>query len=394
MGLTKNKSLNIPVMYASTTIGGMLFFLPVLALYFESRLFTATNVAMVFSIEAFCLVIFEIPTGAVADLFGRKRTLILSRLADLSGLTFLYFAKSMPMFAGYAFMNALARSLNSGTENAIIYDTLKGEGQEQQYKKAIGIYQALWPLGASAGSIIGGYMAKNSIQSSVLWSFAPVLVTLVLTCFLKEPDYQKAGHRKILEHMGGAVKTICGNRQLSILVLASLIMVSLGESVHYLSPLFYSFKQLPIQYFGYVSAAVYGLSSLGHYYSHSFSKLAGDKAALIVAAIASPVLTLAATLLSGAGSIALFVLPSICFGLKNPVMDHMINREVPSSQRATVLSANSFAGQLGIAAAAPVFGAMTQSYNINRSVQISALVLLIVPLWLAQLSDKTGNKNE
>jgi len=382
------KSRNIPIMYATAAIGGMLFFLPVLALYFQSKLYTATNVALVFSIEAICLVLFEVPTGAVADLFGRKRTLILSRVADLSGLAFLYFARSMPMFVGYAVFNALARSLSSGTENAMIYDTLKEEGREQHYKKTIGIYYALWPLGASAGSIIGGYLAKVSLQLPVLWTFLPYTLTFIGCLFLKEPSYQREEHRNIVRHMKGAFKLIAGNKQILVLISASLAMMSLGETVHYFSPLFFKFKLIPIQYFGYVSALTYGLSSLGHYLSHSFAKQLGDKVSLIGITLLSPVLTLAATFTGGWGTLVLFTLPSICFGLKNPVIDHLLNKEVSSGQRATVISINSFASQLGIAAAAPLFGFIAQAFNINRAVQASAIVLMAVPLMLLLLKDQ------
>lgn len=381
------KSHNIPIMYAIAVAGGMLFFLPVLALYFQSKLYTTTNVALVFSLEAVCLVLFEVPTGAVADLFGRKKTVILSRTADLLALVFLFFARSMPMFAGYAVFNALARSLSSGTESALIYDTLKEEGREYQYKKIIGIHYALWPLGASAGSIIGGYLAKDSLQLPVLWTFLPIGLTLAGSLFLKEPSYQKEGHRNIARHMKGAFKLIAGNKQMLVLILASLAMMSLGETVHYLSPLFFKFKQIPIQYFGYISAITYGLSSLGHYLSHGFSKRLGDKMSLIVLTLLSPVLTLAATFAGGWGTVVLFTLPSICFGLKNPVIDHLLNREVSSGQRATVMSVNSFAGQLGIAAVAPLFGLIAQVFNINRAVQASAVVLLAVPLMLLLLKD-------
>ncbi|MBI4726300.1 MFS transporter [candidate division TA06 bacterium] len=382
------KSLNIPLMYAITVAGGMLFFLPVLALYFQSKLYTATNVALVFSIEAVCLVLFEVPTGAVADLFGRKRTILLSRLADLSAVVLLYFAKTMPMFAGYALLNALARSLSSGTESALIYDTLKEEGREQQYKKIIGIHYALWPLGASAGSIIGGYLVKDSLQLPVLWTFLPVGLTFIGCLFLKEPRYQRKEHRNIFRHMKDAFRTISGNKQLIVLISASLVMMSLGETIHYLSPLFFKFKLIPIQYFGYISALTYGLSSLGHYLSNSFVKWMGDRVSLIVITLLSPILTLAATFAGSWGTVVLFTLPSICFGLKNPVIDHLLNKEISSGQRATIISANSFASQLGIAATAPLFGFIAQTFNINRAVQASSLVLLAVPLLLLLLQDQ------
>src|SRR3989338_498961 len=96
------KSKNIPLMYAIEFLGGFLFFLPVLALYFEQSLFSIKNVAIIFAIEAISVAIFEIPTGALSDIFGRKKVVIMDFATILVALTFLLVGGNMFMFIGYA----------------------------------------------------------------------------------------------------------------------------------------------------------------------------------------------------------------------------------------------------------------------------------------------------
>ena len=84
------KSKNILLMYVIHVISGLMFFIPIIALYLEKDLFTITNVAIIFAVEAIAMTIFEMPTGAIADLFGRKKTLIFSSIICLLGLVFLY----------------------------------------------------------------------------------------------------------------------------------------------------------------------------------------------------------------------------------------------------------------------------------------------------------------
>lgn len=388
IGKIEIKSRNIPLMYATTVIGGLLFFLPVLALYFEKELFTATNVAIIFAVEAFAMVLFEIPTGAISDLFGRRKTIILANIVTLCALLFLYIGGSMIMFMLYAIFNAFARSLTSGTDQAIIYDSLQEEGNKQHYKKIIGIYGALWPLGASLGSIIGGYLAKASLQLTVEASFIPIAIAFVLTLFLKEPKYEKEEHKNILRHMVNAAKLIIHSKQLIILVLIFFIMMALGESVHLLSPLFFKFKQLPIEYFGWIAALTFGFSSLGFYLSHDVSEKIGNKKTLILVSTLSPLFILAATLLLGIPLVAFWTSASIFFGIKNPIISHLLNLEVASGQRATVISINNFMGQLGVAAIAPLFGYFAELYTIQTAVQLSAVLVLAVPLMLMFLKDK------
>lgn len=382
------KSRNVFLVYASLIAGGMLFFLPILALYFEESLFTATNVALIFAIEAIAMVVFEVPTGAIADLFGRKRTLVLANFVVLLAVLFLYIGGSMWMFALFAIFNSFARALASGTYNAFLYDTLKEERKEHHYKMVIGTFYALWPVGASIGSIIGGYLAKVSLSFPVGLSLIPLLFAFILTLMLKEPKYKKEEHKNVLKHMFNSSKIIIQNKQLIILAIGGFILMAFGETIHLLGPLFFKFKEIPIELFGWVTAFVFGFSSLGHYYSHTISEKIGNKKTLIIAVLGSPILLILATLTTKYYAIALFVIPSIFFGLRNPIIDHLLNAEVSSSKRATIISINNFLGQLGVAIFAPFIGYFAELYSINTAFMISGALMFSVTIIFFFLKDK------
>ncbi|MFZ2978577.1 MAG: MFS transporter, partial [Candidatus Magasanikiibacteriota bacterium] len=147
------KSNNIILLCIIHFLQGLMFFLPILALYYQKTLFSAQNVALIFAIEAICSAIFEVPTGAIADLFGKKKTMIVAYSIDIIAFIILWIGDSMAMFVIYAILTALAHALNNGPETAIMYDTLKQEGKENLYKKISGIYMAIWPAGAAISSI-------------------------------------------------------------------------------------------------------------------------------------------------------------------------------------------------------------------------------------------------
>lgn len=372
------KSRNIILVYASLIAGGMIFFLPILALYFEETLFTVTNVALIFSIEAIAMFLFEVPTGAIADLFGRKKTLVLANFIVLIAVVFLAIGGSMLMFILFAIFSSLARALASGTYNALIYDSLKEEHKEKHYKKVIGIFYALWPVGASIGSLIGGYLAKVSLSFPVLLSLIPLSVAFALTLFLKEPKYEKEDHKNILKHMLDSSKLIIHNKQLMILVAGVFVLMAFGETVHLLGPLFFRFKEIPIEFFGWIAAFVFGFSAIGHYFSYAVSEKIGNKKTLIIAALGTPIFLILATLTTKFSSIILFIIPAIFFGLRNPVIDHLLNKEVSSSKRATIISISHFMGRLGIAIFAPFIGYFAELYTINTAFMISAFLLFPV----------------
>ncbi len=382
------KSRNIPIIFMTEIIGGLLFFLPILALYFEKSLFSVTNVAIIFAVEAICIALFEIPTGAITDLFGRKKSIILAHIFMLVALAFLAIGGSMIIFIIYAILSAFAQSLTSGTYSAFVYDTLKDENKEGYYKKVFGTLLAFWPLGASIGSIVGGYLAKISLSLPILVTFIPISIAFILTLFLKEPNYEKEADKNILRHMVSSSKVVIHSKQLIVIIFACFIMMALGETTHLLSPLFFKFKEISIEYFGWIMALIFGFSSLGHYISHDVSERIGNKKTLILVTVISPILLLTATLLFGIPLIIVWASGGVLFGIKNPIIDHLINLEITSDKRATILSINNFMGKIGIAAIAPLFGYFAELYTIQTAVQLGALLAFAVPFIFIFLANK------
>ena len=374
------KSKNIGLMYLNSIFAGMLFFIPILALYFQENLFTLTNVALIFSIQAIGFVVFQYPTGAIADIIGRKKTLVAAVVINILGVIFLAFGHSMLMFIFYAIISSLGNSLFSGADSALIWDTLKQEKKEKYYKKIIGTKYALWPVGAAAGSVVGGYLAAYSLSYPIFLSFFPMTIALIAVALMKEPKYKKGCHKNIAKHMWKSSGVIIKNYQLVILLLSALIFVGIGDSVHSFKPIFYQFLNIPIIYFGYIFGIGFALSSLGHYFSHDVAKVMGDKKAIIFACF---MLTLSIFLSSFANlwlAVGILLLGQIFYGIGRPVTEHLINLETQSSIRATILSGYNLMRFIGVAMFTPLLGYFAQIYNISIGFRIGAAIMFIIPI--------------
>lgn len=372
------KSRNIYLLYATTLLHGMMFFFPILALYFQQSLFTVTNVALIYSVQAISSTILEVPTGAIADLFGRKRTLFLSNLIYILGLIVLYFGNSLPMFILFAVLSALSGALSSGTDDALMYDTLKSEGKEKYYKKIIGTYTAIWPFGAAIGSIIGGYLASISQKTPIGYSIIPYALTLMLSLFLIETKYEKKVGATVNSHMLEAFKDVLKNKQMLIILAGGVVAWSFYEAPYLLSQIFFQFKNIPILWFGYIVAAGYGLSSLGFYFSHDLSERFGNKNTVIASIILGSLLLIMATQFTGYMAVVLFTLTAFFFGLRSPILGHLWNEESESRKRATLNSINSLVYQLGVAIIVPIVGYWADLWTINTAFLISGIIVLVV----------------
>jgi MFS family permease len=386
--MKKNYSRNITICNWLSFLYGLTFYLPILALYFEQDLFTTTNVAIIFSVQAISLAIFEIPTGIIADFFGRKITLVLDGIISLLALIFLYVGGSMTNFIIFAVLEALAMSLSSGAINALIYDTLNHENRESEYKKVIGKFTALWPLGAAIASVIGGHLATYSLNLPVLYTFIPYAIAFIAILFVREVPYEKEENTNVVKHFNSSLKTITSSRTLVLLFLGSFIFFGFEEGMHQLKPIFLKFKDIDIIYFGYISFFTFILSSLGHWQSDSVSKWFGDKYTIIISTLLIIIFLYCATLTTGLLSAFFLAFPSVFFGIKKPPMEHMIQQRVPSHKRATILSAASLFNQMSLAIAIPIIGYLTGINDINIAFQFAILVMILSPLIYLFIKEK------
>ena len=370
------RSNNLKLMCLENLMSGLIFFLPIMAVYYEGIVGSVTNVGIVIATFSLSILIFEIPSGAVADLFGRKMAFVFGYMFWLIALVVLYFTDSMLGLIAFSILDGIASSLFSGADSALIYDILKEEKKERYYKKAIGLYHSMWPMGAAVGSITGGYIAAIDLKLTISLSFIPAFIALLIITQIKEPKYHKEESKNIFKQMKKSLKIAISSRQILILMGAGFIVWGLGEAAHWMDSLYYTFKGIDIKHFGYIAGAVFGLSSFGHIISHKVAKKIGDKATILLAVGLWIVLFFTSTLLTGWPAVILFVIPALLYGLRAPVEEHIANAEVSSSQRATVLSIINFSKQSSMAIFAPLVGYFADLYSLNTAFQISAIIMI------------------
>jgi len=367
-------------MFIFLFLRGAKFFLPFLALYFEQSLFTVTNVAIIMSLRSFSTMLFEIPSGAISDLFGRKNTLLLSTFTNLITICLLYIGDSMSVFLIYAVLAGLSTSLISGTDTAFIHDELEILGKTKRFKKVIGNYFTLWPFGAVFGSLVGGYLAKTSIEFAILISLVPVGISLILLSFLKEPKVEREKHHNVMAHSWDSLKYILRKKQLILLILAGAIGVSFGFSIYQLNALFLDYKEIPLELFGWVAAGIFLSAAFGSYISNYISNRIGNKAALVLSISLAAILYLSATFISSPFAVLPLIIGFGVFRIKKPIINHFINIEASTKNRATVVSISSFVDKLGLTLSMLVLGYVADLYDINAAYMLSASLLLLAPM--------------
>ncbi len=149
-----------------------------------------TNYAGIGLIETTLIVtytLFEIPTGAIADLLGKKRTLIASFFLQGIGGYIMATAVGLESLIISVFIMCVGGALYSGTIEALVYDSLKEKGEEGSYKKVVANMTSIGLIAPAICSIVGGFLYIIHPTYPFWANFAGYALGFIFSLFLIEP---------------------------------------------------------------------------------------------------------------------------------------------------------------------------------------------------------------
>lgn len=181
-----NIKKQINKLYALTTIGYFQIagasWVALLAL----RGFSMLEIGILESIFHVVSCIFEIPSGAFADVFGRKRTLTLSKLTSILSSFLMILSANFWTAAIAIGFSAISYNLESGTREALAYDSLKSVNCENDYNKFASTEMMLYRITNSLATLCAGYSLWLGYQKAYAVDIFFGLIAIGLALSLRE----------------------------------------------------------------------------------------------------------------------------------------------------------------------------------------------------------------
>jgi MFS family permease len=158
------------------------FFDPFILLFFREMGLSFLQIGTLFSIREIATNLLEVPTGIVADAFGRRRAMIFSFGAYIASFLLFYFLPSYSLYAIAMVFFAMGEAFRTGTHKAMIMSYLQQTGQKQQKVAYYGHTRAWSERGAALSSLIaaGLVLYSGSYRIIFLGSVIPYLAGLLL----------------------------------------------------------------------------------------------------------------------------------------------------------------------------------------------------------------------
>ncbi|MBU0505378.1 MFS transporter [bacterium] len=375
-----NLDRNIHKYYWAKFFRTLSFWLPIMTLYPMSKGLSLMEMSSLVLVQMFAQTLFEIPSGVIADFFGRKRTLMLAGGIKLAYLLIIILCYGYwPFFIGW-FLCGVSDAFESGADSAFVFDTLNQLNRKHEYGKVEGRGFSLTLLGWGIGSILGGLIIPYSYELAILLHIFAVSISVIISFTYIEPNYLKKNDICIvayISHMKTSTRFVWNNVHIKWLSL--LFGTMFGVIV--ISHIFYQpyMKQagLGIEYFGVFYFLALFVSFLASNYAHNIKLILGLNISIMLIPILLGVSLIANGLFINLFGIIFLFINQLVFGFMRPIILEAINNCVDSSKRATVLS---FAGFLQglIALSAPFFGFLADTYTPAFSLLILGIVVCLL----------------
>ena len=358
-------------------------------------LFEINLVLATFFIGSF---LFEVPTGAVADLCGRKISFLLSCLVRAAAYALYYFAASVPAFLCAEMVDALGNALASGALDAWAVDGMRAEGSERRGDHFFARSRMLASAALVVGGCCGAYCAQVNLALPWLAGTGGFLFTFAVALVRMQRDHPP---RQAAPGLAGAGRgwreaVAVSRAALHAQIGAGLRLVRRDPMLRAICALTFAgaFALMPfVQYWQphmlaraggatWVLGWVWALLSLAALFGSAVAaRLAGKvrrggllAACAIVRALA---VLLAAWSARFSPALAGMIAQSAAAGASEPLLAAWVNEHVGPAQRATVLSAHAMSftagGSLGLVA----LGYFARAYGIAAVWSVSAFVFAL-----------------
>jgi len=352
----------------------------VYTIFFSLRGMSVVQIALLLSWWSLTSILLEIPTGALADCWSRRAMLAIAPL--IKALCFVAWFLADGHFAVYGLgflLWSLGSALVSGTQEALLFDTLAYYDRRQEYERTLGHGMSYKYLAQAAGAILGGVLASYHIEWAILLSVIPLLFTAgIALTFRDVPRTESAREMHYLQHIRLAIRELRDNPLLRNVGIYLLGISIVGETEEF-DQLYYHLVHLPVAAFGAMMCLEMLLSALGvrlaHHMKGNLTAFSG------LPLLAGCCLLLAWRFPSYAG-IGLILLAYAAVAPVSILAESRLQHSITGVSRATITSAINFIIG-GIYIGVPVvLGFIAKVWHLPAIYLAGAIQLLAIATWV------------
>lgn len=340
------------------------------------------KLADIYAMEAVVVlgfVFLEVPSGALADLIGRKKTVVLGSVLHLVSMIWFALVHSPFDVWGANIVWMIGASLCSGADSAILYDSLKKLGREGEYKQIEGASVGNRLLIVAVCSLVTGLIATTHLRVPLFLSIPGVVFSTVSTFFFTEPRAIRTyAAREHFDMMKMSVLFVANHRAVKWIIGFSMLITVSSKVWFFTYNPYFELVELPMVYYGVMFSMLNVVAWFFSRYAYSLEKRLNERTIIALMILMMGIPTIVMGSVVAMFSVGVILLQNAVRGFERPFLGAFLNNHLDSENRATVISIRSavsgFAQFLGLG----IFGAVLNNWPLPLCLQFLGIVVLVL----------------
>lgn len=377
----RNYKSNINKLYFIKTAKWFMLYMPIIVPFYKANDLGMRELLVLQAIYSISIVVLEIPSGYFADVLGRKNTIIIGSILGFFG--FLTYSLSYG-FVGFLIAEVilgLGQSFISGSDSAMLYDTLKEVKKEKEYSKYEGRVISVGNIAEAAAAILGSLLTIISIRTPYYFQTGIAFIAIPAAFLLYEPNRQELMGKMSFKEVLGIVKhSLIDHKILRWNIIYSSIIGASTLTMAYFAQAYCIEAEIKVSNFGYIWAVLNVSVAISALYAYKLDKKLGQiKLSFFIITGISLGYAVTSQFISiwGLGMIFIFYLIR---GIATPVLKDYINRLCESNVRATVLSIRNFVIRIIFAVISPLLGYLNDKINLSTALLSAGITFFVLSL--------------
>ncbi|MFT7676275.1 MAG: MFS family permease [Planctomycetota bacterium] len=369
--------------------------MPVIVPFFGELGLSQGEVFRVQAIFSLSIVVLEVPLGYVSDMVGRRGCLILAGLLHGVAFTLLTFVSGFWGVALFEVVAAVGVCLFSGTDVALLYDSLEALDDHEGRRKALGLRLFWMQTGETLAALVGGWIALVGLAQVALWNAVVGWLPFFAALLLVEVPIARMSQGSHRENFALIRRELFSQSRTVRLVMLNLVAYGLSTLLAvWAFQGFWGHMQIDLLWFGYLWAGYNLTVALVGRLAHSIEVRMGPMLTLgliatlpVIGYAGMGLLAWNADAQPSFGAAALGVALGLTFqvgrGFTQVVLKAELNHRVAPEMRATANSVSSLGVRMGYVLLGPALGLLIDGPGYGAAFGAASGVFLLVALLLA-----------
>jgi MFS family permease len=405
---------NIPLFYAYQVLNFFVLDRGIWMLFLAAHGFSLTEIGLLESGYHLLVFVLEVPTGYIADKYGRKFSLLLGQLFGVAASALMLVQGGAPAIVVGFLLNSVSGVFQSGASGALVYETLKGLQRRSAFKKLNSHLASIALISMGLGGAAGGYLSDIHWDWVYAGKVVLNLATFVLLLGVLEPSLTASQpfsgaeeeDEDVLRNGEGSdaisvkrqarevYRFLRSSRPFVKLAVYGAVLYSMSWSVAFYIQLIYQGVGYSNSLIGVINASETWISAAAAACAFLIERHLTKRGSLVLAGSA---FVASQALLSGNtesyAAVAIYLASAVLISYLEPLLETYMHELVPSPMRATLLSVFNMTVSGGMMVTFSLIGILADHASIATALKQVMLVWVPVAalaiIWAARRDFKT-----